>query len=126
MDDPFLGEHEQCEAAIRGSSHVALAHVRKGGHVAFLEKGVGVFGPCWTDRVLGEFLASTLAPRSAAARAVDKALPPVNPQNKDRISRSVFGAQWKQKPNGGGKSALLKQGGVGSLGALGEDGRARL
>ena len=125
-DDPFLGETEQCEAAIRGSSHVALAHVRKGGHVAFLEKGVGVFGPCWTDRVLGEFLASTLAPRSAAARAVDKALPPVNPQNKDRISRSVFGAQWKQKPNGGGKSALLKQGGVGSLGALGEDGRARL
>ena len=79
-----------------------------------------------TDRVLGEFLASTLAPRSAAARAVDKALPPVNPQNKDRISRSVFGAQWKQKPNGGDKSALLKQGGVGSLGALGEDGRARL
>ena len=125
-DDPFLGETEQCEAAIRGSSHVALAHVRKGGHVAFLEKGVGVFGPCWTDRVLGEFLASTLAPRSAAARAVDKALPPVNPQNKDRISRSVFGAQWKQKPNGGDKSALLKQGGVGSLGALGEDGRARL
>ena len=125
-DDPFLGETEQCEAAIRGSSHVALAHVRKGGHVAFLEKGVGVFGPCWTDKVLGEFLASTLAPRSAAARAVDKALPPVNPQNKDRISRSVFGAQWKQKPNGGGKSALLKQGGVGSLGALGEDGRARL
>ena len=57
-DDPFLGETEQCEVAIRGSGHVSLAHVRKGGHVAFLEKGVGVFGPCWTDKVLGEFLAS--------------------------------------------------------------------
>ena len=127
-DDPFLGEMEQCEAAIRGSGHVSLAHVRMGGHVAFLEKGVGVFGPCWTDKVLGEFLASTLVPRSAAARAVDKALPPVNPTNKDRISRSVFGAQYKNGAGAGagGKSALLKQGGVGSFGALGEDGRARL
>jgi len=107
---------------------VSLAHVRMGGHVAFLEKGVGVFGPCWTDKVLGEFLASTLVPRSAAARAVDKALPPVNPTNKDRISRSVFGAQYKNGAGAGagGKSALLKQGGVGSFGALGEDGRARL
>ena len=71
-------------------------------------------------------MATTLVPRSAAARAVDKALPPVNPTNKDRISRSVFGAQYKNGAGAGGKSALLKQGGVGSFGALGEDGRARL
>ena len=100
MDDPFLGEHEQCEAAIRGSSHVALAHVRKGGHVAFLEKGVGVFGPCWTDRVLGEFLASTLAPRSAAARTVDRSLKPLSERNEQRISREVFNGRWRE--NGGG------------------------
>ena len=99
-DDPFLGETEQCEAAIRGSSHVALAHVRKGGHVAFLEKGVGVFGPCWTDRVLGEFLASTLAPRSAAARAVDRSLKPLSERNEQRISREVFNGRWRE--NGGG------------------------
>ena len=106
-DDPFLGEHEQCEAAIRGSSHVALAHVRKGGHVAFLEKGVGVFGPCWTDRVLGEFLASTLAPRSAAARAVDRSLKPLSERNEQRISREVFNGRWREnKENGGGDDAL--------------------
>ena len=99
-DDPFLGETEQCEAAIRGSSHVALAHVRKGGHVAFLEKGVGVFGPCWTDRVLGEFLASTLAPRSAAARTVDRSLKPLSERNEQRISREVFNGRWRE--NGGG------------------------
>ena len=98
-DDPFLGETEQCEAAIRGSSHVALAHVRKGGHVAFLEKGVGVFGPCWTDKVLGEFLASTLAPRSAAARAVDRSLKPLSERNEQRISREVFNGRWRE--NGG-------------------------
>ena len=28
-DDPFLGETEQCEDAIRGSGHVSLAHVRQ-------------------------------------------------------------------------------------------------
>ena len=106
-DDPFLGETEQCEAAIRGSSHVALAHVRKGGHVAFLEKGVGVFGPCWTDRVLGEFLASTLAPRSAAARAVDRSLKPLSERNEQRISREVFNGRWREnKENGGGDDAL--------------------
>ena len=106
-DDPFLGEHEQCEAAIRGSSHVALAHVRKGGHVAFLEKGVGVFGPCWTDRVLGEFLASTLAPRSAAARAVDRSLKPLSERNEQRISREVFNGRWREnKENGGGDDGL--------------------
>ena len=106
-DDPFLGEHEQCEAAIRGSSHVALAHVRKGGHVAFLEKGVGVFGPCWTDRVLGEFLASTLAPRSADARAVDRSLKPLSERNEQRISREVFNGRWREnKENGGGDDGL--------------------
>ena len=106
-DDPFLGETEQCEAAIRGSSHVALAHVRKGGHVAFLEKGVGVFGPCWTDRVLGEFLASTLAPRSAAARAVDRSLKPLSERNEQRISREVFNGRWREnKENGGGDDGL--------------------
>ena len=68
-DDPFVGEREQCEHAIRQTKHVALAHVEKGGHVAFLERGVGVFGQCWTDRVLGEFLASTLERRSEAAEA---------------------------------------------------------
>ena len=68
-DDPFVGEREQCEHAIRQSKHVALAHVEKGGHVAFLERGVGVFGQCWTDRVLGEFLGSTLERRSEAAEA---------------------------------------------------------
>ena len=68
-DDPFVGEREQCEHAIRQSKHVALAHVEKGGHVAFLERGVGVFGQFWTDRVLGEFLGSTLERRSEAAEA---------------------------------------------------------
>ena len=68
-DDPFVGEREQCEHAIRQTKHVALAHVEKGGHVAFLERGVGVFGQCWTDRVLGEFLASALERRSEAAEA---------------------------------------------------------
>ena len=68
-DDPFVGEREQCEHAIRQSKHVALAHVEKGGHVAFLERGVGVFGQCWTDRVLGEFLGSTLERRSEVAEA---------------------------------------------------------
>ena len=68
-DDPFVGEREQCEHAIRQSKHVALAHVEKGGRVAFLERGVGVFGQCWTDRVLGEFLGSTLERRSEAAEA---------------------------------------------------------
>ena len=106
-DDPFLGETEQCEVAIRGSGHVSLAHVRKGGHVAFLEKGVGVFGPCWTDRVLGEFLASTLAPRSAAARAVDRSLKPLSERNEQRISREVFNGRWREnKENGGGDDAL--------------------
>ena len=71
-DDPFVGEREQCEHAIRQSKHVALAHVEKGGHVAFLERGVGVFGQCWTDRVLGEFLGSTLERRSEAAEAAAK------------------------------------------------------
>ena len=106
-DDPFLGETEQCEAAIRGSSHVALAHVRKGEHVAFLEKGVGVFGPCWTDRVLGEFLASTLAPRAAAARTVDRSLKPLSGGTEQRISREVFNGRWREnKENGGGDDAL--------------------
>ena len=67
-DDPFVGEREQCEHAIRQTKHVALAHVEKGGHVAFLG-AAGVFGQCWTDRVLGEFLASTLERRSEAAEA---------------------------------------------------------
>ena len=66
-DDPFMGDRAQCEAAIRDTKHVALAHVAKGGHVAFLEEGRGVFGPCWTDRVMGEFLQATLMERSEAA-----------------------------------------------------------
>ena len=66
-DDPFMGHSEECEAAMRASKHVAMAHVRMGGHVAFLEKGVGIAGASWTDRVLGEFLEATLARRSAAA-----------------------------------------------------------
>ena len=87
-----------------------------------------VLGALIVSAMEGGTVASTLVPRSAAARAVDKALPPVNPTNKDRISRSVFGAQYKNGAGAGagGKSALLKQGGVGSFGALGEDGRARL
>ena len=105
-DDPFLGETEQCEAAIRGSSHVALAHVRKGGHVAFLEKGVGVFGPCWTDRVLGEFLASTLAPRSDSARAVDRSLKPLSERNEQRISREVFNGRWRENGFGEDRRAF--------------------
>ena len=94
-DDPFLGETEQCEVAIRGSGHVSLAHVRKGGHVAFLEKGVGVFGPCWTDKVLGEFLASALVPRSAEANAVATALKPLGSDNEQRIAREVFNGRWR-------------------------------
>jgi len=62
-DDPFMGDTEQCEKAIRGTAHVAMAHVRMGGHVAFLEKGVGIWGPCWADRMLGEFLEATLNPK---------------------------------------------------------------
>eukprot|EP00740_Mantoniella_antarctica_P018290 CAMPEP_0198685298 /NCGR_PEP_ID=MMETSP1468-20131203/13462_1 /TAXON_ID=1461545 /ORGANISM="Mantoniella sp, Strain CCMP1436" /LENGTH=30 /DNA_ID= /DNA_START= /DNA_END= /DNA_ORIENTATION= len=30
-----MGDTEQCEKAIRGTAHVAMAHVRMGGHVAF-------------------------------------------------------------------------------------------
>ena len=68
-DDPFLGRMEDIEHAIRGSKHVALAHVARGGHVAFLQKGVGIFGQCWTDVVTGEFLRAALDPRSDAAEA---------------------------------------------------------
>ena len=68
-DDPFLGRMEDIEHAIRGSKHVALAHVARGGHVAFLQKGVGIFGQCWADVVTGEFLRATLDPRSDAAEA---------------------------------------------------------
>ena len=71
-DDPFLGQTEGIERAVRESKHVALAHVARGGHVAFLEKGVGVFGQCWTDRVTGEFLQAALDPRSDAAEAAAK------------------------------------------------------
>jgi abhydrolase domain-containing protein 1/3 len=71
-DDPFLGQTEGIERAVRESNHVALAHVARGGHVAFLEKGVGVFGQCWTDRVTGEFLQAALDPRSDAAEAAAK------------------------------------------------------
>jgi hypothetical protein len=38
-------------------------------NVAFLEKGVGIWGASWTDRALGEFLEAALAKRSAAAAA---------------------------------------------------------
>jgi abhydrolase domain-containing protein 1/3 len=69
-DDPFTASDSvEVERVIRGTAHVALAHVAKGGHVAFLERGVGLFGPCWTDRVLGEFLAAALEERSEDARA---------------------------------------------------------
>ena len=71
-DDPFLGQTEGIERAVRESNHVALAHVARGGHVAFLEKGFGVFGQCWTDRVTGEFLQAALDPRSDAAEAAAK------------------------------------------------------
>ena len=71
-DDPFLGQTAGIERAVRESKHVALAHVARGGHVAFLEKGVGVFGQCWTDRVTGEFLQAALDPRSDAAEAAAK------------------------------------------------------
>ena len=68
-DDPFLGELEGVTESIRGSKFVSLAHVKRGGHVAFLEKGVGVFGQCWTDKVTGEFLQGVLEPRSQEAEA---------------------------------------------------------
>jgi abhydrolase domain-containing protein 1/3 len=68
-DDPFLGDMQGVERAIRASKFVSLAHVARGGHVAFLEKGVGVFGQCWTERVTGEFLQAALDPRSAEAEA---------------------------------------------------------
>jgi predicted alpha/beta-fold hydrolase len=68
-DDPFLGQMEGISRVIRESKHVALAHVAKGGHVAFLEKGTGVFGQCWTDKVTGEFLQAALEPRSLKAEA---------------------------------------------------------
>ena len=109
-DDPFLGEIEQCEAAIRGSGHVSLAHVRMGGHVAFLEKGVGVFGPCWTDKVLGEFLASALVPRSAEANAVATALKPLGSDNEQRIAREVFNGRWRA--NNSEKAGGFTRGGV--------------
>ena len=109
-DDPFLGETEQCEVAIRGSGHVSLAHVRKGGHVAFLEKGVGVFGPCWTDKVLGEFLASALVPRSDAANAVATALKPLGSDNEQRIAREVFNGRWRA--NNYEKAGGFTRGGV--------------
>ena len=71
-DDPFLGQMEGISRVIRESKHVALAHVAKGGHVAFLEKGTGVFGQCWTDKVTGEFLQAALEPRSTFAEAAAK------------------------------------------------------
>jgi abhydrolase domain-containing protein 1/3 len=33
-----MGHTDQCEKAMRGTAHVAMAHVRKGGHVAGLYK----------------------------------------------------------------------------------------
>ena len=71
-DDPFVGQMEGISRVIRESKHVALAHVARGGHVAFLEKGVGVFGQCWTDKVTGEFLQAALDPRTPAAEAAAK------------------------------------------------------
>ena len=111
-DDPFLGETEQCEVAIRGSGHVSLAHVRKGGHVAFLEKGVGVFGPCWTDKVLGEFLASALVPRSDAANAVASSLKPLGSDNEQRIARTVFNGRWRANINNSEKAGGFTRGRV--------------
>ena len=58
-----------------------------------MEKGVGVFGPCWTDKVLGEFLASALVPRSDAANAVASSLKPLGSDNEQRIARTVFNGQ---------------------------------
>ena len=65
--------------ATRGTAHVAMAHVRKGGHVGFLERGVGIWGAGWTDRALGEFLEATLARRSPAAAAAAAAAGPAGP-----------------------------------------------
>ena len=57
--------------------------------------------------MLGEFLASTLAPRSADARAVDRSLKPLSERNEQRISREVFNGRWREnKENGGGDDAL--------------------
>lgn len=76
-DDPFLGDLSSVEHSIKESQFVSLAHVARGGHVAFLEKGVGVFGQCWTDKVTGEFLQGVLEPRSElATQAANAAGPP--------------------------------------------------
>ena len=68
-DDPFLGiQTAGIERAVRESKHVALAHVARGGHVAFLEKGVGVFGQCWTDRVTGSSCSPSAGPTNEQPR----------------------------------------------------------
>ena len=82
-DDPFVGEREQCEHAIRQSKHVALAHVEKGGRVAFLGAASGCSdsaGPiaCWASSSAPRWNAGArrrrrrrwrLASRSCASRA---------------------------------------------------------
>jgi hypothetical protein len=77
-----------------------------------LEKGVGVFGPCWTDKVLGEFLASALVPRSDAANAVASSLKPLGSDNEQRIARTVFNGRWRANINNSKKAGGFTRGRV--------------